>query len=272
MITPITTWAQMPDADYFAAIGESQSALKHMQTSAKHYRHYVDNGIERTDAMKFGNMFDCLIFDEDRYKSNYVTLPEDYDGRTTDGKARKRDIEASGREAIKFSDAMDLACMRRSLMDHPEAGRIIKSEILTQVAFFAPWKSLQLKGKIDVLPVARPFLCDVKSTCDVTKRKFEKQVFDTGWHIQAAFYLDGWNEASGSECEDFILLAVEKEPPFCTVCYALEPKVIAFGRKTYRKLLDRVLRCQESGIWPGVSDGIESVALPYWAEKEMELE
>ena len=43
---------------------------------------------------------------------------------------------------------------------------------------------------------------------------------------------------------------------------------VEIGRDANRRCLRQIAQCRQSGIWPGFSDGFESIGLPDWAVRK----
>jgi len=90
-------------------------------------------------------------------------------------------------------------------------------------------------------------------------------VYDFGYHIQAALAIDALRHITGRDYEHFVMLAVEKTPPYLTALYALDDEAIAFGRQKYMEAIEIYLQYRGANSWPGYSDQIETIGLPKWA-------
>jgi hypothetical protein len=81
-------------------------------------------------------------------------------------------------------------------------------------------------------------------------------MFEYAYYRQAAFYLDAARLAEQQilheppTCETFLIVAVEKEPPFGCLSAPVADAVKTAGRHEYRRLLRDVARCQERDNWP----------------------
>jgi len=259
----------MLDVDYFSLDRVSQSSLKAFRRSPQHYLHSKTAPFEPTAAMKLGSNFDAMIFDSSNFRERLSVYPSTFDRRTKESKAW---IAAQDPDRILMSEAdqLELESMKRSLFDNKYAASLL-SEGSAQVAVVADFQGINgtigVKGKIDFVP---PFstncLVDLKTTADASPKVFGKKVFDLGYHIQAAFYLDLYANFA-TRREAFVLLAVETSAPYLTVVYNLSAEAIELGRRIYTEDLNRMIDCIQSGVWGGYSEEVVQIEVPVYLQK-----
>jgi PDDEXK-like domain of unknown function (DUF3799) len=109
-------------------------------------------------------------------------------------------------------------------------------------------------------------LVDLKTTTDASPEAFARTVTHWRYHVQDAFYEDGFAAASGLEVLGFIFAVVEREYPYAASACMLVDEDVEAGRRTYRRNLATYAECHRTGIWPGYGDGIHLITLPPWAE------
>lgn len=108
-------------------------------------------------------------------------------------------------------------------------------------------------------------LLDVKTYSDASPREFARQVARKGYHLQDAFYSDGYEIASGKKVLGFVFAAVETTYPYAACACMLDDQGREVGRAEYRRLLDRYAECKRTNSWPGYSQAVELISLPAWA-------
>jgi len=143
--------------------------------------------------------------------------------------------------------------------------------VTKQVAVFNPFilgGKIQKKAKVDfVPPVSTKCLIDLKTTTDASPDAFSRKLWDLDYHVQAAYYLDLWNEVTGENRTAFVFIVVETEPPYAVSVFNLSGKAICIGRETYVKDLQRMMECLERNEWPAYSNEVVEINLPPWADK-----
>jgi RecB family exonuclease len=111
-------------------------------------------------------------------------------------------------------------------------------------------------------------LLDVKTFSTADPDDFARQLARKRYHVQAAYYTDGYAQASGQPVLAFVFIAMATEYPYLACAFVLDDEGLAAGRTAYRRNLGRYAACQASGKWPGYSDEIVILTLPKWAQTE----
>ena len=73
----------------------SRSDIFEMRKSPMHFRYALDHPREETTAMAFGTALHCYVLEPEKFAERYV-ICEKIDRRTTAGKAKLAEIDASG--------------------------------------------------------------------------------------------------------------------------------------------------------------------------------
>jgi exodeoxyribonuclease VIII len=92
------------------------------------------------------------------------------------------------------------------------------------------------------------------------------------YHVQAAFYADGYKEVTGQECPTFLFVAQEKKPPYLSAVYMVDEAMIQAGRRAYQEDLATYKSCRETGNWFGISSKPITLTLPAWAKNDQTWE
>ena len=253
----------MNDQEYFAHKSVSQSTLKLLIKSPAHARYALDNPKASTPSMQIGTCSHGLILEN---KTVYASLPESAKGNSNAAKLIKANfaIENADKIVLSADDAEAVRLMAASVKAHPAASKLLALMLEPEKAIMWEKDGLTFKAKLDGL---LPFgVLDLKSTSSAELAEFAKSIFKFGYHIQAAHYLAG-AAANDLPAENFYIIAVENEPPYCTAVFVVDHETIEAGEKERQKLIKLYKECSESGIWPGYSDKIQTVKLPYWALK-----
>ncbi len=257
----------MSNEDYHAADGVSSSQLKtilnktpaHLQGEVRKPKTHFDVG----DAIH------TAILEPIHFSTRFVRGPVDRRGnKWTEAK------EAAQAEAkiLLTEDDYDMAIrVQTAILSKPHLAKYIKANnaVAEQSAFW-------IDDDTGLLCKVRPDLwiadddvsgvmIDVKSTVDASPRAFQRACFNYGYHLSAAYYVDGWEDAMGGLVNKFMILAVEKDPPFEAALYALDPDFMQAGREAYRKALDIYADCSLTGKWYGYPHGASLLELPRWA-------
>ena len=108
-------------------------------------------------------------------------------------------------------------------------------------------------------------IVDLKTTRDASPDGFAKSVAQYRYHVQAAFYSDGYKAAFGEAPRGFVFIAVETEPPYLVAVYVASETMTSRGRIEYQTDLDTFRECLATDTWPGYSSSPLTLDLPKWA-------
>ena len=261
----------MNNTDYHAHAAVSKSHLDQVARSPLHYwARYLDpNRIvpEPTPAMAIGSAVHTHVLELDQWDARYVSAPDGIDRRTKAGKAEWEAFTtaATGRTVLPKADADLVMRMAHSVFTHPAAAMLLalpgKAE--TTHMWTDAATGLQCKCRPDWLTDDGRLLVDLKTTEDAG-RGFAKSIAQWRYHVQASWYLDGIEQATGTRPEQFLFLCVEKKAPYAVAVYAADAEMIAAGAQTAARDLDVLATCKAANAWPGYSDQIEPISLPPW--------
>jgi hypothetical protein len=262
----------MNNTDYHAHAAISKSHLDQVARSPLHYwARYLDpNRIvpEPTPAMAIGSAVHTHVLELDQWDARYVSAPDGIDRRTKAGKAEWEAFTtaATGRTVLPKADADLVMRMAHSVFSHPAAAMLLalpgKAE--TTHMWTDAATGLQCKCRPDWLTDDGCLLVDLKTTEDASARGFAKSIAQWRYHVQASWYLDGVEQATGTRPEQFLFLCVEKKAPYAVAVYAADAEMIAAGAQTAARDLDVLATCKAANAWPGYSDQIEPISLPPW--------
>lgn len=164
--------------------------------------------------------------------------------------------------------------MREAVMAHPAA-----SALLTMVPGQAELSVYWNDSETGALCRCRPdywrqddLLVDLKTTEDASPEGFSKSIANYRYDVQAAYYLDGVNQATGRKPRQFVFIAVEKKPPYAVGVYTLDAETLMLGRAQYQSDLLKYSVCLANDNWPGYGDKIQKISMPTWhANKNQHL-
>jgi hypothetical protein len=263
----------IPEADYFAAEGVSQSLLKEMYCSAAHAHAYLtEPRPPATEAQIIGKLGHQAILEPKRL-SSWAVKPRGMSFATTEGKTWK--AANASRQIVPFDDDNNIKRAVRSVHAHPAAGPLLRVKARKEVSVFARDEEtgLLLKGRFDFLPEDNAFILDLKSTLDASPKYpgFMREIAKYRHFVQAAFYTD-LAARLGISIPSFLLVAYEKYAPFAVTCFQLDDLSIKKGREEYRRLLSEFADCLKANRWNAYSDKVVICTIPEWALKDQPFE
>lgn len=255
----------LPFDEYAAAPCINAGLLKKIdKTSLMHAKAMIDGKIIRdSDALDFGKSFHAMLLEG---KQEFVIHPLTYPGDPI-GKPKfpgqkidkpwnwtanycKDWAKEQAKDILSHGESDDLMAMIESVRSDEMLASYMK-DAKTEVSIFAEQNGVKFKARIDTLPLTGAII-DFKSTTNARPEKFTRTIYDNGYFLQAAFYLDILN-LCGDKRKDFWFVGIEKTYPYahCTVSLFDEfSSFISAGRKRYKAALRLLLEAQKTNQWP----------------------
>lgn len=233
-------------------------------------------GEERdTAAQLFGNMAHCVLFEHQHFNARYRVGPE----VATKALKAWKDFAATlpeGCDGIKPSQYASAKKIRQNALALPDLREALehpggRGEVS------AYWRDertgVLCKCRPDwVMPVRDDavVLFDGKSYATGDTQEFGRQVPRMGYHLQAAWYGDGYARASGKNVLAFVFIVIGNEWPHPINLVMLDEDAIRAGQLMYRRGLDTYAECLRTGNWPGYAPGVKTITLPKWALEDIQ--
>jgi len=269
----------MPAETYHGIQAMSAGGLKRMRRSPAHFfGMQLDPNRpppgEPTPAMKAGTLMHTCIFEPDQVAARYVVAPEEVDFRTKAGKDWKAGVLAAqpGIEIIDTTQMAVAQAQARNIRALPEVASLLADGYGEASAFWIDEATGELcKCRPDWTSPAGDgvILVDGKSTVDASPDGFSRVIWNMDYALQAAWYVDGFQAATGLKVHGFVFAAAESAWPHAAAAYMLDDDVLDWARRKNRALLNRYAECKKSGQWPAYDTSIQLIAMPAWAMKEI---
>lgn len=235
------------------------------------YRHWADTERAVSEDFEIGTAAHKLVLgvgpqlvlvDRDRWD-------------TKDIKAEVAAIRAAGDVPLKRADYDMVHGMAEQLAAHPWAGHLF-AEGTGKPEQTIVWRDRETgvwcRALLDWLPNPRPgrfIFRDYKTAKSAAPDRFDREIENYRYHVQAAFHLAGLRALDLAGDNARALLAVqEKDPPYLVTVFELDWMAMAVGARLVREALLTYAECVQSGRWPGYSDDVEPVGLPPWVEAQ----
>lgn len=244
----------------------SNSALKHVRRSPAHYKAWIDGTApdKDTPARAFGRAFHMALLEPEKFASAYVKLPK-FSGKGM--KAAKAEWLAAHADfdAMPMDDLLTITAMVESVKAHPLASQMIHDGL---PELTLAWKDeetgLSCKSRLDYYVESLAMIVDVKTTEDASWDEFRRDVAKYDYHVQDALYRSAALSLD-MPVQHFVLLAVEKSPPYALAPFTLDAEGIGRGYQAARRDIDTLAHCMNTGRWPGYSETIQTIEVPFWA-------
>lgn len=196
--------------------------------------------------------------------------------------------ENPGRLILHDQWADRIEDMRKQLDAHPRANMLFNevdgtNELTLVWHLTVKGKTIPCKCRVDrYLPSFIPNadhtepvsgIADLKTSASIDPHKFERSIWDYGYHRQAAWYLMGAiaHKLIPDQLHDFSyqIVAVEKKPPYPVTVFPLTAGTIQQGINECRAGLLAYAKYRMHGIAPGPCDSYIPATLPgYLIEDE----
>lgn len=254
--------------EYDAHPGERWSHLSHVRKSPLHYQHAKENVRKETTALRTGSALHTLVFEPETYEARFVVYRESKNkGEGSKAKwaafqevsaARGLTILDPEEEARAIGCANAIAKTNARQYIAPSQGR---AEI--PITWTDERTGLLCKMRADWITLG-DMLVELKSTRSGELRNFGRQAWNLGYFHAAHYYSMGLAAATGKKPEDipFLFVAVESDPPHDVSLFEPCEETRHAAAVEVNALMDRLVECRESGIWPGRYDKTQLLKAP----------
>lgn len=268
----------IPNPAYHAdktAIGNSGLKLV-MDCPALYFGQYLDPERPPTEdkesaAQLFGNMTHCALFEHAAFNHRYRIGPVVSNKNVKAWQDFKKECGDAGASAIDGTQYKIARQIRKQALALPDLKEALlhphgRGEVSTY--WRDPATGVLCKCRPDwVMPVGNDgvVLWDAKTFATGDAREFGRQVPRMRYHLQAAWYADGYAKATGKNVLAFVFIVIGDEWPHAINLVMLDDEAMRAGQLMYRGALDTYAECLKTGVWPGYAPGIKTITLPRWA-------
>ncbi|PPA72829.1 exonuclease VIII [Achromobacter spanius] len=277
---------------YHRGPGISKTGLDHVARSpAVYYALHLDPARppekERAGQLE-GQLAHCAILEPGEFDKRYAVLPADAPRRPTDAQWNAKKPSPESVEAMEWWTTWNKSSAGRTIITHAQRETALRQaesvrrlpDIAEALASGRPEQSAYwIDPDTGVLCRCRPdwvhpagdngvILLDVKTYSDASPSEFARQIARKRYHVQDAFYSDGFARASGLAVLAFVFVAVETEWPYAASAVMLDAASKHQGAMQVRRDLNTYAACLAANEWPGHGTGIHQVSLPAWALTE----
>jgi hypothetical protein len=268
----------------------SRSELVRFRSCPQKWLRGAKDEDDSTDSTEFGELFDCIVLQGDRFFQLFTIAPETYkDAKTGEEKpwtyqakvckefrakeegagktVIKADVNGTAHAAAKrlFEDPISsefLQCCRRSVM------------IMAEYHDKATGVIVPIKACLDLVPdkdhkIYGRCLADLKTARSATERMWSNAIVDHSYHVQASMYEALYVAATGEDRNTFLHLVVENKHPWEPCRSFVTTEFMEIGQSVYLGALRDYCRCIQTGHWPSYNhEGNSWPTLPGWKKTE----
>ena len=258
----------MPWPEYLDYPALNGSTLTAGRKSLLHLRDAWDHDHPDTEAMQFGRLVHCLLFEPREVGARYRT----WEGRRAgnDYQLFRALAEADGAEVVRADGQYSLEAALEAAQGFLRSARVKELIAAGQAeqTVLAVECGLQCKGRLDWVSTAEHVLTDLKTTRDIEDEAFGRQFFRLGYDLKLGLYQRWLNAVTGDQWPVEVIV-LENQRPYDVAVIPVPQAVLDAGVDKAMKIIEQVQGAIVADQWPGVSDGgLVPLAVPYWAMEE----
>jgi hypothetical protein len=236
-------------------INLSYSALSAFRKSPQEFINYKFRTFESTPAMEFGSLVHCMVLEPEKLEKRYVRVPNDAPKRPTSVQLNAKKPSEETLKAIEFwnqfnsenenktiiskSDFYDAMEVANNIRKYYPSSNILSlcSEFEKKVEF--EYNNFKFKGFIDGEGIN--VRTDLKIVQSAEPRKFQRDSFANGHHIQAGIY----QIANGRK--PYYIISADRNNGLSV--HKLSQDLIDYGIKEVNKMLEDFNRAILEDSW-----------------------
>lgn len=247
---------RISNEDYHAGPGLSSSGVKKLLDSPAHFKIPTP----KTDAMAFGTALHMAILEAPAFDLR-VTV---FDGASRQSKAWET-FEAKalseGKVPVITKEMVIIDGLRNSFSKSATWASLSRGAEHELAAFVQTEGEAARKAMADCIS-SDGIITDIKTTSCTDLDGFVRSIYDFGYHISGAYYLDTWSAALAVKLNTFVLVAAEKAPPYGLRFVPLSERMIEIGREECQRAQAIYETCIDSDSWECYPDRFEEVEFP----------
>lgn len=237
----------MNKSDISRALPVRFSNLKHFAKSPAHYFEAITQ--ERADSgpLRIGRGVHAMVLGGD-----YAAFKGAGDRRGKEFKA----FEAATKCETILSKAEFYQCKEiADAVMNDQSARETLCQGYNEVKIDGVIGRREICGTVDAFDLNDLVLADLKTTATADPDAFSRLAISYGYVNQLAWYRMLIKMKYNVEMRTFRLVAVEKTAPYCVTVLNIPLDMIEDADKVNRTWFERLIECEESGIFPGYTNG-----------------
>jgi len=226
----------------------SYSSIKYALQDMRLWEMYMSGQLKKTSqALSFGSVYDCLLFEPEKYEERFVTFDDSEIIKEIGGKSPR----ATSKYKV-WKDELIAQSKERKLEVVSEEDFMMALDMINRLdetglkdSFLTGEVQVEFNSFIDEVPV-RGFL-DCKGDTFITDSKscrsvkgFGRDVFSFGYDIQAYIY------TSVFPGHDYYWVAQEKSYPYLPALVKASEDTLMRGKQKYDTAIDRIMSYLDS--------------------------
>ncbi|ELH2802209.1 RecE family exodeoxyribonuclease [Salmonella enterica subsp. enterica serovar Cerro] len=260
----------IPNEAYHAGPGVSKSQLDDIADTPAIYlwRKNAPVDTEKTKSLDTGTAFHCRVLEPEEFSKRFIIAPE-FNRRTSAGKEEEKtfleECARTGRTVLTAEEGRKIELMYQSVMALPLGQWLVESGGYAESSVYweDPETGILCRCRPDKIIPEFHWIMDVKTTADI--QRFRTAYYDYRYHVQDAFYSDGYRAQFG-EIPTFVFLVASTTAEcgrYPVEIFMMGEDAKLAGQREYRRNLQTLAECLNNDEWPA----IKTLSLPRWAKE-----
>ncbi len=260
----------LPWLEYCSLPALNGSVLVAGRKSMLHLKYAWDHGGEDTEAMQFGRLLHCLLFEPAEVENRYRPWASRRAGNEYE--LFCAEAAAAGAEVVRQSGEYSLERAIEAAHGFLRNSRVQALISAGQAEQAVLWTEgdVQCKGRLDWVSTSQHVLTDLKSANDISDKLFGAAFFRYGYDIKLGLYRR-WLQGVTNDRWPVEVIALESKPPYDVATIPIPDAVLDAGVDKALAIIADVRQAIATGQWPGVAGNeLYPLCVPYWEMEETE--
>ncbi|MGO0159997.1 PD-(D/E)XK nuclease-like domain-containing protein, partial [Salmonella enterica] len=260
----------IPNEAYHAGPGVSKSQLDDIADTPAIYlwRKNAPVDTEKTKSLDTGTAFHCRVLEPEEFSKRFIIAPE-FNRRTSAGKEEEKtfleECARTGITVLTAEEGRKIELMYQSVMALPLGQWLVESAGYAESSVYweDPETEILCRCRPDKIIPEFHWIMDVKTTADI--QRFRTAYYDYRYHVQDAFYSDGYRAQFG-EIPTFVFLVASTTAEcgrYPVEIFMMGEDAKLAGQREYRRNLQTLAECLNNDEWPA----IKTLSLPRRAKE-----
>ncbi|ELJ7851435.1 exodeoxyribonuclease VIII [Escherichia coli] len=256
--------------NYHAGSGVSKSQLDDIADTPALYlwRKNAPVDTTKTKTLDLGTAFHCRVLEPEEFSNRFIVAPE-FNRRTNAGKEEEKaflmECASTGKTVITAEEGRKIELMYQSVMALPLGQWLVESAGHAESSIYweDPETGILCRCRPDKIIPEFHWIMDVKTTADI--QRFKTAYYDYRYHVQDAFYSDGY-EAQFGVLPTFVFLVASTTVEcgrYPVEIFMMGEEAKLAGQQEYHRNLRTLADCLNTDEWPA----IKTLSLPRWAKE-----
>ncbi|EFG0730956.1 exodeoxyribonuclease VIII [Escherichia coli] len=256
--------------NYHAGPGVSKSQLDDIADTPALYlwRKNAPVDTTKTKTLDLGTAFHCRVLEPEEFSNRFIVAPE-FNRRTNAGKEEEKaflmECASTGKTVITAEEGRKIELMYQSVMALPLGQWLVESAGHAESSIYweDPETGILCRCRPDKIIPEFHWIMDVKTTADI--QRFKTAYYDYRYHVQDAFYSDGYEAQFGVQ-PTFVFLVASTTIEcgrYPVEIFMMGEEAKLAGQQEYHRNLRTLSDCLNTDEWPA----IKTLSLPRWAKE-----